>query len=172
MKLQDSHLSCLLLERTSINNCWILLRDKERSFKKNPKKNQNDYSCRQIWFKKTNKTIPKIIPDSGVKKEKIIRVYTLSKCPDFMCLNVSLKWIYCNDVQTISTHTHTHTTITLVELCSATWCISLSVVWPIVSTTQTTEHRSYTECTEISFLFKHHLLNYCSAAKQIHNCCE
>lgn len=52
-----------------------------------------------------NKTIPKIIPDSGVKKEKIIRVYTLSKCPDFMCLNVSLKWIYCNDVQTILTHT-------------------------------------------------------------------
>lgn len=107
MKLQDSHLSCLLLERTSINNCWILLRDKERSFKKNKnkKQKQNDYSCRQIWFKK-NKTIPKIIPDSGVKKEKIIRVYTLSKCPDFMCLNVSLKWIYCNDVQTISTHTH------------------------------------------------------------------
>lgn len=59
-------------------------------------------------LKKQNKTIPKIIPDSGVKKEKIIRVYTLSKCPDFMCLNVSLKWIYCNDVQTISTHTHTH----------------------------------------------------------------
>lgn len=58
-------------------------------------------------LKKTNKTIPKIIPDSGVKKEKIIRVYTLSRCPDFMCLNVSLKWIYCNDVQTISTHTHT-----------------------------------------------------------------
>lgn len=52
-----------------------------------------------------NKTIPQIIPDSGVKKENIIRVYTLSKCADFMCLNVSLKWIYGNDVQTISTHT-------------------------------------------------------------------
>lgn len=99
MKLQDSHLSCLLLERTSINNCWILLRQKK------------DYLQKTEWLQlpsnlfSKNKTIPKIIPDSGVKKENIIRVYTLSKCADFMCLNVNLKWIYCNDVQTISTHT-------------------------------------------------------------------
>lgn len=106
-----------------------------------------------------NKTIPKIIPDSGVKKENIIRVYTLSKCADFMCLNVSLKWIYCNDVQTISTHTlQSH-------LVHFTQCFMANCVY-------NTNHRSYTECTEISFLFKHHLLNYCSAAKQIHNCCE
>lgn len=117
-----------------------------------------------------NKTIPQIIPDSGVKKENIIRVYTLSKCADFMCLNVSLKWIYGNDVQTISTHTHYNHTggAMLSNLVHFTQCFMANCVY----NTNHIEHRSYTECTEISFLFKHHLLNYCSAAKQIHNSCS
>lgn len=48
-----------------------------------------------------------------------------------MCLNVSLKWIYCNDVQTISTHTHYNQTggAMLSNLVHFTQCFRANCVY-------------------------------------------